>query len=210
MVNYYRLFVLSVFLLLSATSHADSYDPATKYLTIPSIVVSGTTYTNLVIRLDSIAIISVDSPPSTPTSNQCSPANVSGNGATNAVFQDASSMMAAFNGTWTGCDVNGKPVSFAYDSTNGTQGPMNGTINSQTNYYATYTNCTYRGHGWYMSPVTGEYDFNINAINCAEGSGLNTVNGDVLNVYSYGGHGTIDYLVLELDFKKFAIVRKSK
>jgi len=46
---------------------SDTYDIATSYLTIPSLTISGTTYTNVVIRLDSIAIISVDPTPASLT-----------------------------------------------------------------------------------------------------------------------------------------------
>ena len=60
------------FLLGSALTHAQTatYDSSTKYLTLPTVSVSGTSYNNVVIRLDSFAVISVATstpPPTTPT-----------------------------------------------------------------------------------------------------------------------------------------------
>jgi len=42
-----------------AMSQTASYDGSTRYLTLPSVTTGGTTYSNVVIRLDSFSIISV-------------------------------------------------------------------------------------------------------------------------------------------------------
>lgn len=64
--------------LLSASAFAQTavYDEATRNLTVPSIRLGLTTFTNLVVRLDAIALVSVDPAPSTVT-DKCSVSNFS-------------------------------------------------------------------------------------------------------------------------------------
>lgn len=121
-----------------------------------------------------------------------------------AVFQSNTQMNSALSGTWSGCDKYGKGISITLTTT----GAVTGTISKQTNYYSTYTNCTYTLNGWMSFPANGQKDFNVTALTCAEGNGLDQVHGDVFTIYMQGGSGTINALMLQLDFVNFAIVTK--
>lgn len=141
--------------------------------------------------------------PLTQDPKSCTIADISGGDSTKAIFPDGPSMYAALTGNWAGCDTNGKPVTFSFN-----QGRASGTVNSHTNYYATYTNCTWQGTKSYFFIDKGQLDLNIGAISCAEGSGKDSAHGDVGTVYAYGGKNKVDFLVLELKFQKYAVVRK--
>jgi len=54
-------------------SGSDDYDIATRYLTMPELVVAGTAYRNVVIRLDSFSLVSVDGVSATPVALTWSP-----------------------------------------------------------------------------------------------------------------------------------------
>lgn len=135
----------------------------------------------------------------------CTKADVSGGGSPRAVFTDGSSMYTALAGNWVGCDAEGRPVSFSFN-----QGRATGTINSHTNYLGTFTNCTWQGTRNLMLIDQGEVGLNVGAIICTEGSGKDNAHGDVGTVYTYGGKDKVDFLVLELKFQKYAVVRKAR
>jgi len=62
------------FVLASAVSHAQTptYDESTRYLTLPTVSVAGTTYSNVVIRVDTFAVISAGTSTPTPPAPTCS------------------------------------------------------------------------------------------------------------------------------------------
>jgi hypothetical protein len=67
-----RLFVLLAFVgFVAPDSFAQAtatYDSKTRYLTLPSVQVSGTMYSNVIIRLDSVAVVSIGTAAPTATS----------------------------------------------------------------------------------------------------------------------------------------------
>lgn len=76
--KHHSIFALAALLSTSAFSQAQTavYDDVSRNLTIPTIRLGLTTFTNLVVRLDAIALVSVDPAPSVIT-DKCTPANFS-------------------------------------------------------------------------------------------------------------------------------------
>lgn len=140
-------------------------------------------------------------PPQNLTPNDFSP---------RSVFQTYSQMTSALIGTWSGCDIYGNVVSItiAPGTTTYSTPTITGTISKHTNYYGSYTNCTYALTNWMNSLDHGEEDLNVHSLTCMEGNGLDQVHGDVFSIYMKGGQGTINSLMLELDFLDFAVVTK--
>jgi hypothetical protein len=156
------------------------------------------------VNANSAVSVNLTAPPVTPGSSCTPPTTLSVSPL--AVFQTPAQMTSALAGTWTGCDKYGQGVSITIS---GSYPPtITGTISKQTNYYATYTNCTYTLSPFYFFPANGEADFNVTTLSCAEGNGKDLVHGDMLNIYTQGGTGTINALMLEFDFVNFAIVTK--
>jgi hypothetical protein len=139
---------------------------------------------------------------STPVAsgNTCSPStNLTAQSGT-AVWQNSTQMVSALSGTWSGCDLYGKVATITFGTT------ISGTISQHTNYYATYTNCTYTLKPWYFYPANGQVDYTVSAMACDQGSGLDTVHGDVFTIYTNGGTGAASSLILQMDFLNFAAV----
>lgn len=68
---------LAMIFFSNAAVALDTFDPASKNLTIPSVQVGGTVYTNVVLRLDSFAVISVGGSQAPTVSEVCSKSNFS-------------------------------------------------------------------------------------------------------------------------------------
>jgi hypothetical protein len=186
-----------------------TFNTSNQILTVPTIDVDGRTYRNLQARLDPdgrLTIVSLTEPtaPSADFQN-CTPPSAlnAGSFTPRAVFQTPLQMFGALAGTWQGCDIFGSTVSFTVANNSAI-----GTISRHTNYFATYTFCTYRLENSYAFVTSGQWDMRPVSLTCAEGNGLNQAQGDVFTVYIKGPPGLATEVMLELNFKPFAMLIK--
>lgn len=203
---------LSVVLILGAPAAATaqaSFNTSTQVLTVPTIDVDGRTFRNLQARLDAdgrLTILALTAPVTASADFQECPAPKSLNPYTyapRAVFQTIPQMLAALAGTWQGCDIYGRTVTFTV-----TDNSARGTISWQKNYYATYTFCTYQLSDRYRFINQGQWGLRPVSMACAEGDGLDQAAGNVFTVYVKGSPGVATELMLELDIVPFALVVK--
>ena len=64
-----RYITIILLILASSTHAADSFDPTTNQLTIPSVVVSGIPYQNVLVKLNNFSVVSIGSKGSITCSN---------------------------------------------------------------------------------------------------------------------------------------------
>lgn len=203
-----RLLAAACVALLPLGSWAQaSFEPVTSILTVPTIQVGSMTYRDLKARLDAdgrLTILSLTAPSPAPanfSSCQAPTGLSSASFQPRAVFQSLQQMREALSGTWTGCDVDGRAISFTLSGTTAI-----GTVGRVSNYYGTYNYCTYKLNSWMPLISAGQWDFNVDSLSCAEGDGRDQAHGNVFSVYAKGGPGYATELLLDLSFRTFARV----
>jgi hypothetical protein len=184
-----------------------SFETSTSILTVPSIKVGSATYRDLKARLDPdgrLTILSLTPPSPVPASfSSCqAPVGLSaGSFQPRAAFQSLTQMRDVLSGTWVGCDVDGRAISITLSGLTAT-----GTVGRVSNYYGTYNYCTYTLDSWMPLMETGQWDWNVKSLTCAEGDGRDQAHGNVFSLYAKGGPGYATELLLELSFRPFARV----
>jgi hypothetical protein len=140
----------------------------------------------------------------------CQPANIkAATSGPKSNFKDLPSMIAAMQGTWIGCDDAGNQVKL----TVGPSGGVTGTMARYANDYRTdYTDCDWRAQrNSLVFPNTGEFNLTVTAIACAgDPNARDATHGDTGELYLFGGRDNISHIVVEVKFRKYAVVTRAQ